>query len=49
LYKKWHERVYVPLRKKVEKTMDDGFDQIDQQRRIEYINYINHVNKKVRD
>ncbi|XP_076825891.1 protein FAM228B-like [Clavelina lepadiformis] len=46
LYKKWHQRVYVPLRKEVERSIESGFDKIDTQRRKEYDQYLDYSNKK---
>uniref|UniRef100_H2ZKQ2 Protein FAM228B n=1 Tax=Ciona savignyi TaxID=51511 RepID=H2ZKQ2_CIOSA len=46
LYKRWNERVYVPVRKRVEQAIESGFQPLDGARRKEHRNYLNYTNKK---
>lgn len=46
LYKRWQEKVYIPIRKQVESTIEQCFSVVDQERRKEYLKYLNYKNKK---
>ena len=47
LYKKWQEKVYIPIRKQVESTIEQYYNIVDEEKRKEYLNYLNYKNKKV--
>lgn len=46
-HKRWHERVYDPLRRQVENTIESEYNFLDAEKRQEYMKYLDHVNKKV--
>nr|XP_002129314.1 protein FAM228B-like [Ciona intestinalis] len=46
LYKRWNERVYIPVRKRVEQEIERGFQPLDAAKRKEHRNYLKYTNKK---
>lgn len=47
LLKKWHQRTYTPLAKKIGEEMDgSNYADLDSRKRILYDNYLDHRNKK---
>lgn len=46
LHKEWHENVYVPTRKKVEKVFEKKYPLLDQRKREEYEKFLEYKNKK---
>ena len=47
LYKKWQEKVYIPIRRQVESTIEQYFSTVDEEKRKAYLKYLNYKNKKV--
>ena len=45
-YKKWHDKVYSPLRKNIEKVLDKRYDKTLLQRKEMYSDFLNHCNRK---
>ena len=49
LHKKWNERVYEPLRKKIIEAMDsDDWPELDRRKRELHKQYLEFVNQKVK-
>lgn len=47
LLKKWHEKAYIPLNKKITEEMNsECYRQLDKEKRKEYMKYLKHRNNK---
>lgn len=45
-YKRWQEKVYIPIRRQVESTIEQYFSTVDEEKRKAYLKYLNYKNKK---